>query len=323
MSLRGCGRSPPTGEHCLAPRRSNLQAETVQPAGTSGLSAALLGRRAHRALTIRPFAGPTHRVVAAWAKRRKSNTMLLYVGAYWAEDHHDVQLMNEAGQQLDSPGACTEGVEQCRHAARADRAARLGPRRGPGLHIETDRGPWVSALLTAGYRVYAINPRTAARYLDLPPRRRRHDRQPATPSCSPSSPAPSAAQPPSGAPATSSTQARCGSCVRAHQQLIWDRVRQTNRLRSALLTSTSRAHWRPTPVSRDGDALGALATARGRREAAATDHHPDPLPPADERQGRQRFIQHRCRTSWAYRAALPTQLGAPPTAAAGRSPRWL
>ena len=32
--------------------------------------------------------------------------------------------------------------------------------------IETDRGPWVSALLAAGYRVYAINPRSAARYRD-------------------------------------------------------------------------------------------------------------------------------------------------------------
>ena len=30
--------------------------------------------------------------------------------------------------------------------------------------IETDRGPWVGALLAAGYRVYAINPRSASRY---------------------------------------------------------------------------------------------------------------------------------------------------------------
>jgi transposase len=32
------------------------------------------------------------------------------------------------------------------------------------IGIETDRGPWVQALLAAGYRVYAINPRQAARY---------------------------------------------------------------------------------------------------------------------------------------------------------------
>ena len=30
--------------------------------------------------------------------------------------------------------------------------------------IETDRGPWVQALLAAGYVVYAINPLQVARY---------------------------------------------------------------------------------------------------------------------------------------------------------------
>ena len=30
--------------------------------------------------------------------------------------------------------------------------------------IETDRGPWVAALVAAGYEVFAINPMSAARY---------------------------------------------------------------------------------------------------------------------------------------------------------------
>ena len=30
--------------------------------------------------------------------------------------------------------------------------------------IETDRGPWVQALIAAGYTVYPINPLQAARY---------------------------------------------------------------------------------------------------------------------------------------------------------------
>ena len=30
--------------------------------------------------------------------------------------------------------------------------------------IETDRGPWVMALPSAGYQVYAINPLSSARY---------------------------------------------------------------------------------------------------------------------------------------------------------------
>ena len=32
--------------------------------------------------------------------------------------------------------------------------------------IETDRGLWVNALVAAGYQVYAINPKAAARYRD-------------------------------------------------------------------------------------------------------------------------------------------------------------
>src|SRR5207253_10720430 len=32
------------------------------------------------------------------------------------------------------------------------------------IGIETDRGAWVQALLAAGYRVYAINPMSVARY---------------------------------------------------------------------------------------------------------------------------------------------------------------
>lgn len=32
------------------------------------------------------------------------------------------------------------------------------------IGIETDRGPWVAALVMAGYQVYAINPRQVARF---------------------------------------------------------------------------------------------------------------------------------------------------------------
>ena len=32
------------------------------------------------------------------------------------------------------------------------------------LGIETDRGPWVAALVAAGYEVFAINPLSVARY---------------------------------------------------------------------------------------------------------------------------------------------------------------
>lgn len=34
------------------------------------------------------------------------------------------------------------------------------------IRVETDHGPWVSALRAAGYQVFAINPLLAARYRD-------------------------------------------------------------------------------------------------------------------------------------------------------------
>ncbi len=34
--------------------------------------------------------------------------------------------------------------------------------------IETDRGPWVAALINAGYTVYAVNPMQVARYRERP-----------------------------------------------------------------------------------------------------------------------------------------------------------
>ena len=95
--------------------------------------------------------------------------------------------------------------------------------------------------------------------------------------------------------------------ARAHQQLIWDRVRQTNRLRTPS-GSTSRAHCRPSPVSRTGDALGLLATAPSPREAARLSS--TQIRAALRRGGRKRGIEQRAA---AVRAALRSpQLGAPP-----------
>ena len=88
--------------------------------------------------------------------------MTLYVGDDWAEDHHDIHLMDESGERL-AARRLTEGVAgvTALHDLVAEHAS------GPGevvIGIETDRGPWVSALVAAGSRVYAINPRSVARY---------------------------------------------------------------------------------------------------------------------------------------------------------------
>jgi transposase len=89
---------------------------------------------------------------------------VIFVGDDWAEDHHDVHLMDEAGVRL-AGRRLPEGLAGigefhqllARYADEPDQVV---------IAIETDRGLWVTALVAAGYQVYAINPMAAARYRD-------------------------------------------------------------------------------------------------------------------------------------------------------------
>ena len=98
---------------------------------------------------------------------------MLFVGDDWAEDHHDVELMDAAGRTL-AKARLPEGV-----AGIARLHAMIGAQLGQHAEdagedaagqvqvgIETDRGPWVQALIAAGYTVFAVNPLQAARYRD-------------------------------------------------------------------------------------------------------------------------------------------------------------
>ncbi len=90
--------------------------------------------------------------------------MTVFVGDDWAEDHHDVYLMNNDGKKL-AARRLPEGLDGIAmfHEFVADQIA------DPGeviVGIETDRGLWVTALVAAGYQVYAINPLAASRYRD-------------------------------------------------------------------------------------------------------------------------------------------------------------
>ena len=103
-----------------------------------------------------------------------TNPVRLLAGDDWAEDHHDVELQAADGRVL-SRARLPEGVAGMTrfHAMVAEAAEALGA--DPGefdevevlVGIETDRGPWVQALIAAGYRVYAINPLQVARYRSL------------------------------------------------------------------------------------------------------------------------------------------------------------
>ena len=81
---------------------------------------------------------------------------MIFVGDDWAEDHHDVHLMDDTGARL-AARRLPEGLAGigefhqllARHAEEPDQVV---------IGTETDRGLWVSALSAAGYQVYAIRP---------------------------------------------------------------------------------------------------------------------------------------------------------------------
>jgi transposase len=89
---------------------------------------------------------------------------VLFVGDDWAEEHHDVELQNETGRVL-GRARLPEGV-----AGMSRLHAMIGEQLGDEdeatvvVGIETERGPWVQALIAAGYEIYAVNPLSVARY---------------------------------------------------------------------------------------------------------------------------------------------------------------
>jgi transposase len=94
----------------------------------------------------------------------REGAMRLCVGDDWAQDHHDIEVMDESGQVL-AKKRLPEGVagiaqlhELIGRFLPSDAVAEVQ------VGIETDRGPWVTALLAAGYTVVAVNPLQASRY---------------------------------------------------------------------------------------------------------------------------------------------------------------
>jgi hypothetical protein len=92
---------------------------------------------------------------------------VLLVGDDWAQDHHDVELMDEAGRTLARARLAEGAAGMARlhaligeHLSRGDDDDNAVVRVG----IETDRGLWVGALVAAGYEVFGVNPLQAARY---------------------------------------------------------------------------------------------------------------------------------------------------------------
>jgi transposase len=97
---------------------------------------------------------------------------MLFVGDDWAEDHHDIEIVDDEGKVL-VRRRLPEGLEGVTrlHSLIAAQLPDDWVDRDPGeaaalvkVGIETDRGSWVGSLIAAGYEVFAINPMSVARY---------------------------------------------------------------------------------------------------------------------------------------------------------------
>jgi hypothetical protein len=158
---------------------------------------------------------------------------VLFVGDDWAEAHHEVEIVDEAGRIL-ARRRLPEGVTglAALHGLIADH---LGDHAQPAdvqIGIETDRGPWVQALVATGYTVFAVNPLQVARY------RERHGVSGAK-----SDPGDAHVlaelvrvdrahhRPVAG---DSEIAEHVKVLARSHQGMVWSRQRQTNALRSML-----------------------------------------------------------------------------------------
>jgi transposase len=158
---------------------------------------------------------------------------VLLVGDDWAEAHHDVEVMDESGRTL-AKARLPEGV-----AGMARLHAMIGEQLGEDtdeaevlVGIETDRGPWVAALIAAGYTVYAINPLQVARY------RERHSVSGAKSDAADAHTLADMVRTDSHqlrpVAADSAAAEAVKVVTRAHKTLIWERTRHTQRLRHAL-----------------------------------------------------------------------------------------
>src|ERR1700739_4238134 len=147
--------------------------------------------------------------------------------------HHDVEVMDPAGRTL-AKARLPEGIAGLArlHALIAGQLGDDAEQVEVRIGIETDRGPWVAALTAPADTVYAFNPLQAARYRD------RH--------------AVSGAKSDAADAHTLADMVRTDAhqlrpiagdspdadavkvVARAHKTLIWERTRQTQRLRHAL-----------------------------------------------------------------------------------------
>jgi transposase len=157
----------------------------------------------------------------------------LFVGDDWAEDHHDIEVMDQAGTVL-AKKRLPEGVAGMSqlHALTGRFIPEDAGDAEVVIGIESDRGPWVAALIAAGYLVYPVNPLQASRY------RERHGVSGAKSDGGDSHMLADMVRTDSHQlrpAAGDSPEAEAIKVVaRTHKTLIWDRTRAVQRLRHQL-----------------------------------------------------------------------------------------
>jgi hypothetical protein len=182
---------------------------------------------------IRSLMALPRAAVLMLASRTGERMQLLLAGDDWAEDHHDVELMDEAGRTL-ARARLPEGA-----AGMARLHAMIGEQLGEDaetaevrIGIETDRGLWVTALAAAGYTVFGVNPLQVSRY------RERHGVSGAKSDAADAHTMADMVRTDAHqlrAVAADSPAAQAVKVVaRAHKTLIWERTRQVQRLRYQL-----------------------------------------------------------------------------------------
>jgi transposase len=240
---------------------------------------------------------------------------VLFVGDDWAEAHHDIEIQDETGRRL-ARRRLAEGVtglaelhtlvaEHCSATDRSEAQVVVG--------IETDRGMWVSALIAAGYQVFAVNPMQVARY------RERHVTSRAKSDTGDAHVLADLVRTDRGQHRPVAGDSDLAEAIkvlaRTHQTLIWARTQQANQLRAAL-----RQFYPAALTVLD---LTALDTVAGREALALLQLAPTPeagrrltkatIAATLRRAGRQRHIERR--TDQIQAAMRTPQLAATPLVA--------
>jgi transposase len=165
---------------------------------------------------------------------------MLFVGDDWAEDHHDIEIVDDDGTVL-VRRRLPEGLEGVTrlHSLVAAQLPDDWVDRDPSevaalvkVGIETDRGSWVGSLVAAGYEVFAINPLSVARY------RERHSTSGAKSDAADAHLLAEIVRLDRAHHRPVAEDTDLGEAIkltaRTHQSLIWDRSRHVARLRSTL-----------------------------------------------------------------------------------------